>query len=173
MCSRLALLVALVVLAGTSCALRPAATATSLGPETVVTLDGRRTPIADVLQGRVALVSLWATWCDSCSREVAALNRLTALSAPRSDALVVGVAVGESRASVDTFVRERGVRYEQVLDEDFRFTDALGQRDLPTTLVVDRAGNIVYRGQALDGAGLEAFRTALGPASPPPGASAK
>lgn len=127
-------------------------------------LDGQRTPIASVLRGRVAMVSLWATWCDACAREVGALNRLAALSAPRSDALVIGVAVGESRASVDAFVRDRDVRYPQVVDDDFRLADALGQRDLPATLVVDRAGRIVYRGEALDSAGLAAFREALGPA---------
>jgi peroxiredoxin len=153
----------LVVLLGAGCAPRPPAMATTLGRETVMTLGGQRTPIASVLQGRVAVVSLWATWCDSCAREVAALNRLAALSASRSDALVIGVAVGESCASVDAFVRDRGVRYPQVVDEDFRLADALGQRDLPATLVVDRAGRIVYRGDALDGAGLAAFRDALGP----------
>jgi cytochrome c biogenesis protein CcmG/thiol:disulfide interchange protein DsbE len=155
----------LVVLLGGACAPRPPAmVATTLGSETVVTLDGQRTAIAGVLHGRVAMVSLWATWCDSCVREVAALNRLAALSASRGDALVIGVAVGESRASVDAFVRAQGVRYPQVVDEGFRLADALGQHDLPATLVVDRTGRIVYRGDALDSAGLAAFRETLGPA---------
>jgi thiol-disulfide isomerase/thioredoxin len=153
----------LVTLLGAACAPRPATTATALGSQTVMTLDGQRTPIASVLQGRVAVVSLWATWCDSCAREVAALNRLAALSSARSDALVIGIAVGESRASVDTFVRDRGVHYPQVVDEDFGLADALGQRDLPATLVVDRTGRIVYRGDALDSEGLAAFRATLGP----------
>jgi thiol-disulfide isomerase/thioredoxin len=155
----------LVIVLGGACARRPPAMAANiLDNETVVTLDGQRTPIAGVLQGRVAMVSLWATWCDSCAREVAALNRLAALSASRRDALVIGIAVGESRASVDTFVRDQGVRYPQVVDEDFRLADALGQHDLPATLVVDRAGRIVYRGDALDSAGLAVFRETLGPA---------
>jgi len=117
--------------------------------------------MAGVLQGRVALVSLWATWCDACVREIGALNRASAVSASRTDALVVGVAVGESVATVGSFVRDRGVRYLQVVDDDFRLADALGQRDVPATLVIDRSGRIVYRGDALDGAGLEAFRAAL------------
>jgi hypothetical protein len=63
---------------------------------------------------------------------------------------------------VDAFVRRRGLRYTQVLDEDFRVADALGQRDVPATLVVDRGGTIVYRGDALDSASLMAFRRTLG-----------
>jgi hypothetical protein len=49
-----------------------------------------------------------------------------------------------------------------LLDEDFRVADALGQRDVPATLVVDRGGRIVYRGDALDSASLVAFRRTLG-----------
>ena len=79
----------------------------------------------------------------------------------RGATLVVGVDVGEPRAKVDAFVRRRGLRYTQVLDEDFRLADALGQRDVPATLVIDRNGKIVYRGDALDRASLVAFRRTL------------
>jgi peroxiredoxin len=137
-----------------------------LPSETVVTLDGQRTPIGGVLKGRVALVTLWATWCDACVREIDALNRLAVSSAGRGDALVVGIAVGEPHTKVDRFVRERGLRYAQLVDEDFRLADALGQRDVPATLVVDRTGRVVFRGEALDRAGLAAFRAALGPEAP-------
>lgn len=127
----------------------------------VVTLEGTHTDLPRVVGGHVALVSFWATWCSACEKELDALNRLAARTAARGDALVLGVAVGESRATVDAFVRQRGLRYPQVLDEDFRLADALGQRDVPATLVIDRSGRIVYRGDALDGAGLAAFSDAL------------
>ena len=42
--------------------------------------------------------------------------------------------------------------------------DALGQRRVPATLVVDRSGRVVYRGEALDEGSLAAFRKALGDA---------
>jgi cytochrome c biogenesis protein CcmG/thiol:disulfide interchange protein DsbE len=132
----------------------------SVPSESVVTLDGRSTDLASMLHGHVALVSFWATWCAACDREIDALNRLSARTVAEGDTLVVGVAVGESRETVDAYVRKRGLRYTQVLDEDFRLADALGQRDVPATLVVDRSGRIVYRGDALDSAGLAAFSEA-------------
>jgi thiol-disulfide isomerase/thioredoxin len=122
----------------------------------VLTLDGQSTELSRLVGGKVAVVSLWATWCEACQKEVGALNRL-ADAAAQSDAMVVGVAVGESREVVEAFVRGRGVRYPQVLDQDFRLADALGQRDIPATLVVDRAGRIVYRGEALDSEALAVF----------------
>jgi len=135
--------------------------ATSLPEELLVTPTGERMDLSSVVRGRVALLSFWATWCDTCTREIDSLNRLAARTATRRDALVVGVAVGEPHGAVETFVREHGVRYAQLVDEDFRLADALGQRDVPATLVVNREGRVVYRGEALDGSGVEAFRRAL------------
>ncbi len=132
-----------------------------MSPAPVVTLNGVPTELANVARGRVALVSLWAPWCDGCERELDALNRLNARTASSRDAVVIGVAVGEPREAVAEFVRRRGLRYMQLVDEEFRFADSIGERRVPTTLVLDRAGRIVYRGKALDARGLEALRAAL------------
>lgn len=125
----------------------------------LTTLSGESAELANVAHGRVALVSLWATWCEACDREMDALNRLDASTG--SGAVVIGVAVGEEREHVADFVRRRGLRYAQLVDRDFAFADAVGQRRLPATLVIDRKGRIVFRGEALDSAGLDALRRAV------------
>jgi thiol-disulfide isomerase/thioredoxin len=125
----------------------------------LVTLAGEPALVAGVARGRVALVSLWATWCEACQKEMDALNRLDAKTG--SDAVVIGVAVGEKRELVAEFARRRGLRYVQLVDPEFAFADALGQRRLPATLVIDRRGRIVFRGEDLDVASLEALRRAV------------
>jgi peroxiredoxin len=145
-----------------SCASAPPSRASALPAAPVVTLAGDSTDVRAALRGKVALVSLWATWCDACTNEVDALNRLSAKTSPRGDAVVLGVAVGEPRETVAAFARQRGLTYALLVDEDFRFADALGERRVPTTLVVDPTGRVVYRGDALDAEGLAAFRKALG-----------
>jgi peroxiredoxin len=128
----------------------------------LATLEGGKAGVTSVAGGRVALVSLWATWCDSCEKEMDALNRLHATIARGQDAVVIGVDVGEDPATVASFARRRGLQYAQLVDTDFAFADALGQRHVPATLVVDRQGRIVFRGDALDQRGLEALRQAIG-----------
>ena len=44
----------------------PAAPGRAAVPAPVVTLSGQSTEVASVARGRVALVSLWATWCEAC-----------------------------------------------------------------------------------------------------------
>jgi cytochrome c biogenesis protein CcmG, thiol:disulfide interchange protein DsbE len=128
----------------------------------LVELDGRTTDLPSVIQGRAAIVSFWATWCDACSREIPVLERLHSLASARDDGLVVGVAVGEPRAAVAAFIRDRGVRTPQLVDETYQLADALGERRVPSTLVIDRAGRVVFREGALDAAGLAVFRQVIG-----------
>jgi thiol-disulfide isomerase/thioredoxin len=163
---RIPVLIALAAVLAPGCAAAPRPRppqplqAASLPPARLVTLDGTPTDLGAAIHGRAALVTFWATWCDTCLGEIEGLKRLDAQTAGRSDALVVGVAVGEEPATVAAFARAWHMAFLQLVDEDFLLVDALGQRRVPATLVVDRAGQIVYRGDALDAAGLAAFRNA-------------
>lgn len=162
---RLPFLVLLVLAAG-ACGTPETPRAPSSSPVQVPavslsTLAGDHTELARLANGRVALVSLWATWCESCGKEMDALNRLDATTAAGRDAVVIGVDVGEEPDKVAEFARRRGLRYAQLVDQDFAFADALGQRRVPTTLVVDRHGRIVFRGDALDERSLDALRRAI------------
>ncbi len=154
----------LILLVSSGCAQAAAAPARPpvLPAAPLVTMDGDPADLVTIVHGRAAVISLWATWCDACSAEIGALNRLDEQAGSRGDGVVVGVAVGEPRAKVAAFARDRGLKYARLVDEDFRLADLLGERRVPTTLVVDRSGRIVYRGGALDAAGLAAFRGALG-----------
>lgn len=150
---------------GAGCGAPPAKSAVSaptarLPSVELQTLDGRAERLSDALAGRPALVSLWATWCDACAAELPALSRLSA-RAPALGAVVVAVAVGEPREKVAAYVRASGIGWLELVDEQFQLADALGQRRVPATLVIDRAGRITYAGGALDAPALAALRAAL------------
>ena len=130
------------------------------------TLDGRPARLDETLRGKVALVSLWATWCDACNHELEALGRLDG-AARKAGATVLAVAEGEAPAHVAEFARQRGLSWAQLVDERFLLGDALGQKRVPTTLVVDRAGKIVFTGGALDAAALDALKRALADGTSP------
>jgi peroxiredoxin len=126
----------------------------------VATLDGKPTRVDALTAGKVTLLALWAPWCEACGAELGALTRLQESVAPRG-AMVVAVAVGEPRAKIAEFVAERRLRYPQLVDEQFRLADALGQRRVPATLVIDPHGRVTYAGGALDASALAALRAAL------------
>ncbi len=105
-------------------------------------------------------MSFWATWCDACLAEMDALNRLDE-RARAGGGIVIGVAVGEAREKAAEFARLHGLRYLQLADEQMALADALGQKRLPATIVLDRRGRVVFTGAALDERALAAFRGAL------------
>jgi peroxiredoxin len=122
--------------------------------------DHRRpTTLAELSRGRPALISLWATWCDSCADVFGALNRLH--QRVGETALVVGIAQGEDYAHVTDFVNRKGIAYPQLVDEQFAFSDAAGAKSLPAVLVTDRQGSVRHCGGKLDSAALRALRDAL------------
>jgi peroxiredoxin len=136
------------------------AIAQSLPAVELKTLDDRSVGLSTVLDHKVALLSLWATWCETCRDELDALSRLADRAGPHG-ARVVAIAVGEKRAQVDAFVREHPLRATALVDEDYRLADALGARRVPTTLVVDPTGRILFVGGALDETALAALRDAI------------
>jgi thiol-disulfide isomerase/thioredoxin len=126
----------------------------------VLDSDGRGATLSGVLGGRPSLVSFWAPWCEPCVRELPVLEKLSRAIAPCGGA-VVGVAVGETPGSIAPYARERALTYPQLTDEPFTLADALGQRRIPATVVFDRAGRVVYKGEGLDARATAALARAL------------
>lgn len=140
-------LVALLV----GCAASPPAAprAAALPAQSVQSLEGRTTPLRDAVMGSVAVIDLWATWCTACEVERPKLERLSA--AYRGQGLrVIGLSVGEAPSVVAAYVADKPFAYPVFLDPEFRVADALGDKQLPTLLLVDRAGRIVHRSASLD-----------------------
>ena len=148
----------LLLLAVGACS-QPAATtrATTLPQATLRTLDAAGQDLSAALAGRPALLSLWATWCEACQKERPDLDKLDAWSKEHGG-VVLGVAVGEPVDKVKTFAAEHRIPYAILVDEDFRLADALGEKRVPATIVVDKTGRIVHTGSALDARSTEAFR---------------
>jgi thiol-disulfide isomerase/thioredoxin len=105
--------------------------------------SGEHLTLAD-FRGRVVLLNLWATWCGPCRAEMPALDRLQAMH--QGDGLaVLAVSVDKGgSAAVQHFFEQRGLRnLTPYLDANGATVRAFGARRIPTTLIIDRDGNVV------------------------------
>jgi cytochrome c biogenesis protein CcmG/thiol:disulfide interchange protein DsbE len=105
-------------------------------------LSGGSTTLAD-LEGRVAVVNVWASWCPPCREEAPVLRRLHEQS-PADRVAFLGVVHQDSAADARGFVEDFDIAYPNVVD-DGSFAAAYGVRGIPITFVIAADGTIAAR----------------------------
>ncbi len=120
-----------------------AATAARQAPDFVLqTADGATVRLSD-LRGKVVLLNFWATWCPPCKAEMPDLNALHEEHGATRDFMVLGINMEESAAEVAAFAGPRKLTFPLLLDPDGTVSSGLyAIRSLPTSLIIDREGNI-------------------------------
>lgn len=126
----------------------PASGSTNVGDMmpayTTKTLDGAPYDLASE-KGNVVLVNVWATWCGPCRFEIPELQKMHNELSSRGFK-VVGVSVDEGDAKdIKQFMADQKMTYPVVHDPDGRIANVLGTTVLPTSVLLDRHGKIVWR----------------------------
>ncbi len=107
-------------------------------------LDGKPLNLANE-KGSVVFLNVWATWCGPCRFETPELQALQNQYAA-SGLKVIGVSVDENdNEAVKTFVAEQKITYPIAVDPEGRIATLLQTTVLPTSLLIDRDGKIVWR----------------------------
>ena len=116
---------------------------------TAESIDSKPFRLAD-LRGKVVLLNVWATWCGPCRYEMPVLKDLQ--DRHRSQGLeVVGVSIDEPdmKAAVQRFVKDEHINYAIALDPHGTIADLFETTVIPTSVLVDRNGKVVWYHQGL------------------------
>jgi len=110
-----------------------------------VTPDGASHRL-DEFKGRGMVVNLWATWCAPCVAEMPSLEALSKALAPE-DIAVLPVSSDRGGAEVvRTWYDRHGITALPVLlDPKGALATAFNARGIPTTVIIDRSGQVVAR----------------------------
>jgi cytochrome c biogenesis protein CcmG/thiol:disulfide interchange protein DsbE len=100
------------------------------------TLDGGRLSSAE-LHGSPVVLNFFASWCAPCREEAPLLERTWQAYKERG-VRFVGVDIRDTPSDARRFVREFGLTYPIVRDEDQTLARALDVYGLPQTFFVDR-----------------------------------
>ena len=102
-------------------------------------------------RGQVVVIDAWATWCGPCVRSLPLLQKLRSDYASRG-VRVYAVSVDEDRAQIPHFLASAKVDLPVLLDPGgFVLEDRLKLKQMPTTWVVDRAGQVRFTQESFDG----------------------
>ncbi len=113
----------------------PAQVLPSLGP-------GADVDLSDYL-GSPMLVNFWATWCGPCVTDMPVLRDTSRQLA--GQVTFLGINVQDNEENALEFLQELDVTYDQARDPLAEYFTEVGGFGMPTTLLIDEAGKIVYR----------------------------
>src|SRR3984893_147733 len=110
----------------------------------LVDLAGNTVSLSE-FAGRLVLITLWATWCEPCLREMPSLERLQS----RLGDQITVVAISEDRGgskTVEPFINKLGLKsVKTYLDPKSDVGRAFKVAGLPTSFLIDREGKVLGR----------------------------
>lgn len=114
---------------------------------------GEMTKLSTMINGKVALVDFWASWCSPCRQEIK--NNLKRIYETYRDKnfVLVGVDVWDKPDAHRKAVEQMSIEYPQLIDESMESTTNYGVNGIPHIMLIDENGVIVardLRGEAIE-----------------------
>lgn len=113
----------------------------------MTTLDGQPINSKDLsTDDNVVVISLWATWCVPCIKELDAISEIYEDWQEETNVKLYAISIDDSRGvkRVKPMVNGKGWDYTILLDTNNDFKRAVGAATVPLTLLV-KNNQIVYR----------------------------
>ena len=106
---------------------------------------GDSVSLRTLAKGEVALINIWATWCEPCKEEMPAMQRAYADLAKRGfRILAVSIDNGDG-APVKAFVQQMGITFDVLQDQSGNIQQLYQTTGVPESFLLDRDGTIVKR----------------------------
>jgi thiol-disulfide isomerase/thioredoxin len=108
-------------------------------------IDGEQHSLRDY-HGKVIMLNFWATWCPPCRREIPSMESIYQDMGDKGF-VVLGVNQFETPDHVFAYMGQLSVfpTFPILFDPDSKISGLYGVKGLPTTLLINRQGQVVYR----------------------------
>lgn len=108
------------------------------------TLDNRTVILSSHKGNKKVLLVFWTTWCPFCRDQLDIINDKHQELAEEG-VEVLAINAGESSAKVKRFLADKNVPYNILLDEDHSVARLYKVIGVPTYILIDKDGQIVFK----------------------------
>jgi thiol-disulfide isomerase/thioredoxin len=95
-------------------------------------------------QGKIVLLNFWATTCVPCRKEMPELEAIYRKYRDHG-VVVLGLSASDSSEDITAFANELGLTFPILRDSQRKASDAYEVRFLPTSVLLNRNGQVVTR----------------------------
>jgi len=108
-------------------------------------IDGEQRALRDY-RGKVIMLNFWATWCPPCRREIPSMESIYQ-DLGNKGFVVLGINEFETPDHVFAYMGQLSVfpNFPILFDLDSKVSQLYGVKGLPTTLLINKQGQVVYR----------------------------
>jgi len=112
---------------------------------TLENMDGDKLSLSD-FHGQVIMLNFWATWCPPCRREMPSMESIYK-DLGKDGFVVLAVNEFEDPDHVFAYTGQLSVdpTFPVLFDRDSSVSQLYGVKGLPTTVIIDKQGKMVYR----------------------------
>ncbi len=109
---------------------------------TLKSMNGKNLKLSE-FRGQVVMLNFWASWCAPCRQEMPLLEDLYKKYKPLGFTLL-GVNVEQDSSKASTLLRSIKVSFPILFDNQNKVSKLFTVSAMPTTVIVDRDGNMRY-----------------------------
>jgi peroxiredoxin len=115
---------------------------------TLADLSGNNLSLSSFFSKKAILLDFSTTWCPHCVNAIPMLKDIYARYKDKG-LEVLGVYVNEPKQTVELFVKDKGITYPILLDENSSAANLYGVTGVPTFIMIDKDGIVRYKGHSL------------------------
>ena len=111
-------------------------------------LNGKYEKLYNLLKDGPVLIDFWATWCEPCKKEMYYLDKFhKQFKDTGFKVLTINTDTPKSMGKVKSYIRSKKYEFLVALDPNQQVMKKMSVKLLPTTILVDKDGSVLFRHQ--------------------------